>query len=250
MRESRGIGLVTGPRRWTAQELRLLGTLSDHEVGRRLRRAVWAVYKQRTALKIPPFRPRGKWRPWKASELVLLTKLPAAEAARRLKRSVKSIRRQRCRLGMRQFESRRWSKAEGKWWAEPRTLKRPAGSGAHCRRCARGAGYSVSSAPPRNRENGSPRRTSCWAPCQTGRWPGVWAAPRAWRTSGGRHWAFRRSTRPQDNGARAKSGCWAPGLTPSWPAVAVQRARGGKETFQLEQALPRPAFPQVGCSGA
>jgi hypothetical protein len=27
MRKPRGIGLVTGPRRWTARELRLLGTL-------------------------------------------------------------------------------------------------------------------------------------------------------------------------------------------------------------------------------
>ena len=115
MRESRGIGLVTGPRRWTARELRLLGTLPDHELGRRLRRPVWAVYEQRIALKIPPFRPRGKWRHWKPFELVLLSKLPPAEAAQRLKRSLSSIRRQRYCLGMAKYEIRRWSKAEDKW---------------------------------------------------------------------------------------------------------------------------------------
>src|ERR1017187_2603802 len=100
MRESRGIGLTTGPRRWTEREIRLLGTLSDHEVGRRLRRPAWAVCSQRTALKIPPFKPRPKWRAWKPSELILLRRLPTAEAARRLKRSLRSVSRQRWRLGM------------------------------------------------------------------------------------------------------------------------------------------------------
>jgi len=32
MRESRRLGLVTGPRRWTAREIRLLGSMPDREV--------------------------------------------------------------------------------------------------------------------------------------------------------------------------------------------------------------------------
>src|ERR1700734_1269684 len=40
MRESRRIALPTPPRRWTAREIRLLGTLSDRETARRLRRPV------------------------------------------------------------------------------------------------------------------------------------------------------------------------------------------------------------------
>lgn len=84
-------------------------------LGRRLRRSAWAVQSQRTALKIPPFKPRAKWRAWKPSELILLRRLPAAEAARRLKRSLGSVGRQRWRLGMARYESRRWSRAEDKW---------------------------------------------------------------------------------------------------------------------------------------
>src|SRR6266850_2122765 len=71
MRESRRIGLPTGPRRWTAREIRLLGRMNDYEVARRLRRSMHRVRYQRRALKIPPFRPRPKFRYWKPAEIKL-----------------------------------------------------------------------------------------------------------------------------------------------------------------------------------
>src|ERR1035437_1539119 len=55
MRESRRIKLPTPPRRWTAREIRLLGTMNDAELGRCLRRRDSSVRDQRIALKIPPF---------------------------------------------------------------------------------------------------------------------------------------------------------------------------------------------------
>src|SRR5665213_2010081 len=54
MRESRGIGLPTGPRRWTAREIKMLGRYYDAELARRLRRALHDVRTQRIALNIPP----------------------------------------------------------------------------------------------------------------------------------------------------------------------------------------------------
>jgi hypothetical protein len=60
-------------------------------------------------------------------------------------------------------------------------------------------------------------RTSCWAPCPTGRSPGVWAGRLLLYTSGGPHWVSGLVTRARDPGAPAKSGCWALGPTSSWP---------------------------------
>ena len=39
MRESRRVALSTPPRRWAAREIRLLGTMADREIARRLRQA-------------------------------------------------------------------------------------------------------------------------------------------------------------------------------------------------------------------
>ena len=63
-REARRIRLPTGPRRWTARELRLLGTMNDHELGRRLLRRSDQVHEQRVALGIPSYLPAPKCRPW------------------------------------------------------------------------------------------------------------------------------------------------------------------------------------------
>src|SRR5215470_10404455 len=70
-REARGIGLVTGPRRWTAREIRLLGTMPDNELARRLRRTSSDVRRQRGSLKIKPFKARSAFRLWKPKELLL-----------------------------------------------------------------------------------------------------------------------------------------------------------------------------------
>src|SRR2546426_11019245 len=82
MRESRRIGLETGPRRWTAREIRLLGTKNDYELARRLRRPKHQINNQRRALKIPPFKPRPKFKYWKASEVALLGTMPDTELAK------------------------------------------------------------------------------------------------------------------------------------------------------------------------
>jgi hypothetical protein len=63
-REARRIRLPTGPRRWTARELRLLGTMNDRELGRQLQRGGTQVRKKRVALGIPSYLPARKCRPW------------------------------------------------------------------------------------------------------------------------------------------------------------------------------------------
>src|SRR6266581_8709978 len=72
MREHRGIGRPTAPRRWTAREIRLLGRMNDYELARRLRRPKHEVRRQRVELKIPPFKPRARSRPWKPAEYRIL----------------------------------------------------------------------------------------------------------------------------------------------------------------------------------
>ena len=79
-RERRGIALPTGPRRWTARELLLLGKMNDHELARRLRRPKHYAQRQRIQLKIPPFKPRARFRAWKPSEFLILGTMTDAEA--------------------------------------------------------------------------------------------------------------------------------------------------------------------------
>jgi hypothetical protein len=100
MREHRGIGQATAPRRWTAREIKLLGKMNDHELARRLRRSHWNVAQQRKDLKIAPFKPRARWRFWKPSELKLLGTMPDDELARKLRRSLASIQVERVRRGI------------------------------------------------------------------------------------------------------------------------------------------------------
>jgi hypothetical protein len=93
-------------------------------------------------------------------------------------------------------------------------------------------------------ELGRRLRASCWAPCPTGRSPGVWAGRLLLCTSGGPHWVSglvtrARLERPRNpaagHSARRRTG----------PGVATQRALGGKETPELAGALPRPALPEM-----
>src|SRR6266436_9236612 len=100
MREHRGIGRPTAPRRWTAREIKLLGKMNDYELARRLRRSNWNVAEQRKALKIAPFKPRARWRFWKPSELKLLGTMPDDELAKKLRRSLASIQVERVRCGI------------------------------------------------------------------------------------------------------------------------------------------------------
>lgn len=63
-RETRRIGIPGAPRRWTITETKLLGEFSDAELARRFGRKLGQVRTQRLALKIPPFKPRPKFRFW------------------------------------------------------------------------------------------------------------------------------------------------------------------------------------------
>lgn len=95
---ARGIALPTAPRRWTASKIKLIGTMSDAELARRLRREQYMVRNQRLSLRIPPFRPRAKWRYWKPHEIRMLGTIPDTEVARKLKRSLSSVQSQRLLL--------------------------------------------------------------------------------------------------------------------------------------------------------
>ncbi len=95
MREHLRIALETGPRPWSMREIKLLGTMNDHELARRLRRAKHRVRSQRMDLHIPPFKPRAKWRYWKPWERKLLGTMPDAELAQQLDRSFYSVEQRR-----------------------------------------------------------------------------------------------------------------------------------------------------------
>lgn len=99
-REARGMGLPVGLRRWTAREIKLLGTMNDAELGRRLRRSKEQVRRQRWSFKIPPFQPPQLGKPWKPREIKLLGTLRDKDLARRLKRSKCSVEIMRIRLGI------------------------------------------------------------------------------------------------------------------------------------------------------
>ncbi|HEX9046564.1 MAG TPA: hypothetical protein VF988_06010, partial [Verrucomicrobiae bacterium] len=105
-RERRGIALPTGPRRWTAREIRLLGQMNDHELARRLRRPKQHVHRQRKQLKIPPFKPRPRFRVWKPAEYRILGTVTDAEAAQILGRTKASVQLARVRSGIPPFNHR------------------------------------------------------------------------------------------------------------------------------------------------
>jgi hypothetical protein len=67
---------------WTPEQDRLLGTMPDDEVARRVGRTRMAVQKRRFRLGIGDKRPER--RPWTEAELALLGTLSDAELARRL----------------------------------------------------------------------------------------------------------------------------------------------------------------------
>jgi hypothetical protein len=100
------IGMPTAARRWTAKEIQLLGTISDHELARRVRRIPNAVFCQRVALKIVPFRSPPKRRrlvrdrPWLPEEDKLVGTMREDHLAQRPGGNVKAVRYRRRRLGV------------------------------------------------------------------------------------------------------------------------------------------------------
>ena len=83
--------MPSGPRRWTANEIKLLGKFSDKELTRRFGRTLGQVRSQRLAHNIPPLKPRPKFSYWKPEETRLLGTMPDAELAKKLKRSLGSV---------------------------------------------------------------------------------------------------------------------------------------------------------------
>src|SRR5437867_11729642 len=113
-RDARGINVNTGPRRWTARELKLLGTMADRDIGQLLRRSRWSVNRQRRLLKIPAFKPKAKFKYWSPEEIRLLGTMPDEELAVKLNRTVDSIKGERFALGIPIFEPqvRQWTPEE------------------------------------------------------------------------------------------------------------------------------------------
>ncbi len=98
-RVARRIRLPAGLRRWTANETKLLGKFSDAELARRLGRTLGQARIQRLAHKIPPLKPRPKFRYWTPGEIRLLGTMPDADLARKLERTLSSVQSQRILLG-------------------------------------------------------------------------------------------------------------------------------------------------------
>jgi hypothetical protein len=92
----------------------LLGTMTDYELGRRLRRPNAEVREQRLACRIAPFKPAPKSRPWATWEIKLLGTMRDADLAAQLDRTVEAVKLCRAREKIPVFDSlcRRWTPAE------------------------------------------------------------------------------------------------------------------------------------------
>lgn len=80
-------------RRWTVAETRLLGTMPDKELARRLKRTLPALQSRRHILGIPYLNPTFKR--WKPEEDKLLGRFSDEEVARRANRPLNSVKTRR-----------------------------------------------------------------------------------------------------------------------------------------------------------
>ncbi len=103
---------------WTADEDRLLGTMSDRDAGKRLGRPPGTIYKRRRKLRLAPFCPFGRL--WHRAEDELLGTMPDRTLARRLKRSVLSVAARRRDRHIPIFHSKkhRWTPTDDKLLSE------------------------------------------------------------------------------------------------------------------------------------
>src|ERR1035438_9307793 len=86
--------LAGSVRKWTAAEKRLVGSMPDNKLAKRLGRRYQSVVRMRHLLGRPLCRsphPTG-WKPW---QVQLLGVLPDREVARRLRRSLASVQLRR-----------------------------------------------------------------------------------------------------------------------------------------------------------
>jgi hypothetical protein len=99
---------------WTTDEDRLLGTLPDRELAKRLGRSRDATIARRRKLRIPPFSPHGHR--WSPLEDELLGTMPDQRLARKFGRSVKTVIKHRIARGIPVFNPKqhRWTPADDK----------------------------------------------------------------------------------------------------------------------------------------
>ena len=83
-------------RPWLAEELALLGKVTDRQAAEQLNRTRCSTASQRCAMGIPRLPAETLWA---KDELDLLGTVPDEEAARRLGRSVRAVQRKRAALG-------------------------------------------------------------------------------------------------------------------------------------------------------
>lgn len=82
---------------WTQREVELLGTATDREVARRIKRSYRAVLKKRHLLRVPAF--YQQQHRWTRRELAWLGRLPDAEISRRLNIARNTVAAKRRALG-------------------------------------------------------------------------------------------------------------------------------------------------------
>jgi hypothetical protein len=85
---------------WSPQELALLGTMSDADVGKEVGLSSSAVNMKRLSLGIPAFKPAAPRVDWSEGKLALLGAAPDMEVARRLLISEVTVKRHRLRRGI------------------------------------------------------------------------------------------------------------------------------------------------------
>ena len=94
----RGKPVDPNDRVWTPKEERLIGTMPDRAVAKRLRRSVSAVTARRKQKEIPYLNP--VLRPWQEAEIKLFGKASDEKIAKRTGRTLKSVRGKRQELGL------------------------------------------------------------------------------------------------------------------------------------------------------
>ena len=97
---------------WTDDEDKLIGTLPDNELARRLGRTFLAVQARRIQLKTPKF--KAKLHRWIAAENALLGTMTDGEVAARLGITTRAVAHRRRRLGraVRFAQRRPWTQEE------------------------------------------------------------------------------------------------------------------------------------------
>jgi hypothetical protein len=99
-------------RHWTEAEIKMIGTMPDHDLARKLGRHPSTVVSKRLAMKIPYAKPR--YVAWRPEEEHLLGKIPDDEIAELIGRPVKAVRLKRFKLGIpNRFDKRKRPRTVG-----------------------------------------------------------------------------------------------------------------------------------------